>query len=71
MILSSDKAVRTTSPSPSQKDATFQDVAPEPLLPNYGAARIRTYELDMIMMNLLGVPHGLLTSSYHCVAHVV
>ncbi|PBL03216.1 S-adenosyl-L-methionine-dependent methyltransferase [Armillaria gallica] len=48
------QAVRTTSPSPSQKDATFQDVAPEPLLPNYGAARIRTYELDMIMMNLLG-----------------
>lgn len=48
------QAVRTTPASPSRKDATFQDVAPEPLLPNYGAARIRTYELDMIMMNLLG-----------------
>ncbi|KAG7451455.1 S-adenosyl-L-methionine-dependent methyltransferase [Guyanagaster necrorhizus] len=47
------QAVRTTSASPSQ-DATLKDVAPEPLLPNYGAARIRTYELDMIMMNLLG-----------------
>ncbi|KAF5373523.1 hypothetical protein D9757_010489 [Collybiopsis confluens] len=29
------------------------DTAPEPLLPNYGVARVRTYELDMTMMNLL------------------
>ncbi|KAJ3761994.1 S-adenosyl-L-methionine-dependent methyltransferase [Lentinula raphanica] len=29
------------------------DLAPEPLLPNYGVARVRTYELDMTMMNLL------------------
>lgn len=29
------------------------DQAPEPLLPNYGVARVRTYELDMTMMNLL------------------
>ncbi|KAJ3877770.1 S-adenosyl-L-methionine-dependent methyltransferase [Lentinula edodes] len=29
------------------------DIAPEPLLPNYGVARVRTYELDMTMMNLL------------------
>ncbi|KAK7027234.1 hypothetical protein VNI00_015323 [Paramarasmius palmivorus] len=28
--------------------------APPPLLPNWGAAKARTYELDMTMMNLLG-----------------
>ncbi|KAJ3794479.1 S-adenosyl-L-methionine-dependent methyltransferase [Lentinula aff. detonsa] len=30
------------------------DVAPKPLLPNYGVARARTYELDIAMMTLLG-----------------
>ncbi|ESK85642.1 S-adenosyl-L-methionine-dependent methyltransferase [Moniliophthora roreri MCA 2997] len=28
--------------------------APSPLLPNWGAAKARTYEMDLIMMNLLG-----------------
>ncbi|KAJ3892042.1 S-adenosyl-L-methionine-dependent methyltransferase [Lentinula edodes] len=38
----------------SSNEGTVQlDIAPEPLLPNYGVARVRTYELDMTMMNLL------------------
>ncbi|KAH7874886.1 S-adenosyl-L-methionine-dependent methyltransferase [Lentinula edodes] len=32
----------------------YFDVAPKPLLPNYGVARARTYELDIAMMTLLG-----------------
>ncbi|KAJ3768969.1 S-adenosyl-L-methionine-dependent methyltransferase [Lentinula raphanica] len=34
-------------------DSCF-DIAPRPLLPNYGVARARTYELDIAMMTLLG-----------------
>ncbi|KAK7467339.1 hypothetical protein VKT23_004396 [Stygiomarasmius scandens] len=37
----------------SKSDTDFT-LAPEPLLPNWGLARVRTYELDMTMMNLLG-----------------
>ncbi|KAJ4478948.1 S-adenosyl-L-methionine-dependent methyltransferase [Lentinula aciculospora] len=38
----------------SPNDTIFQlDVAPSPLLPNYGVGRVRTYELDLTMMNLL------------------
>ncbi|KAJ4478425.1 S-adenosyl-L-methionine-dependent methyltransferase [Lentinula aciculospora] len=33
---------------------SYFDVAPKPLLPNYGVARARTYELDIAMMTLLG-----------------
>ncbi|KAJ3982678.1 S-adenosyl-L-methionine-dependent methyltransferase [Lentinula detonsa] len=44
-------AVRT--PESSSNASVHHDVAPEPLLPNYGVARVRTYELDMTMMNLL------------------
>ncbi|KAJ3996156.1 S-adenosyl-L-methionine-dependent methyltransferase [Lentinula boryana] len=44
-------AVRT--PESSSDASVRRDVAPEPLLPNYGVARVRTYELDMAMMNLL------------------
>ncbi|THU85643.1 S-adenosyl-L-methionine-dependent methyltransferase [Dendrothele bispora CBS 962.96] len=36
----------------SDSDSDFT-LAPEPLLPNWGVARVRTYGLDMTMMNLL------------------
>ncbi|KAE9404118.1 S-adenosyl-L-methionine-dependent methyltransferase [Gymnopus androsaceus JB14] len=45
-------AVRTHGQASNGVDVEF-DIAPEPLLPNYGLARVRTYELDMTMMNLL------------------
>ncbi|KAF5379563.1 hypothetical protein D9757_009256 [Collybiopsis confluens] len=32
---------------------TLMDTAPKPLLPNYGVGRIRSYELDILMMTLL------------------
>ncbi|KAE9404103.1 S-adenosyl-L-methionine-dependent methyltransferase [Gymnopus androsaceus JB14] len=45
-------AVRTHGVPSNGVNAEF-DFAPEPLLPNYGFARARTYELDLMMMNLL------------------
>ncbi|KAF9068144.1 S-adenosyl-L-methionine-dependent methyltransferase [Rhodocollybia butyracea] len=52
-------AVRALTGDNSNNEADTQlaqldlDTAPPPLLPNYGIARARTYELDMTMMNLL------------------
>ncbi|KIK52991.1 hypothetical protein GYMLUDRAFT_49571 [Collybiopsis luxurians FD-317 M1] len=47
------EAVRGTSSTGVDGLKVHLDTAPEPLLPNYGVARVRTYELDMTMMNLL------------------
>ncbi|KAF5365366.1 hypothetical protein D9757_012126 [Collybiopsis confluens] len=35
-------------------DSRDLDLAPTPLLPNYGAGRIRSYNMDILMMSLLG-----------------
>lgn len=37
----------------AENNEQLHDQAPEPLLPNWGVARVRTYELDMTMNNLL------------------
>ncbi|KAF5361557.1 hypothetical protein D9757_008382 [Collybiopsis confluens] len=38
----------------AQVDSHDLDFAPEPLLPNYGAGRIRAYNMDISMMNVFG-----------------
>ncbi|KAK1223496.1 hypothetical protein PQX77_013623 [Marasmius sp. AFHP31] len=48
-----DTVLRNSVRDPSSQEEQEFDYAPEPLLPNWGAARIRTYNLDMTMMNLL------------------
>jgi len=50
---SADDTVLRDATRDSKSDTDFT-LAPEPLLPNWGLARVRTYELDMTMMNLLG-----------------
>lgn len=37
----------------SEASSTGEDIAPEPLLPNYGAGRIRRYHQDINMMCVL------------------
>ncbi|KAJ8088447.1 hypothetical protein PM082_022520 [Marasmius tenuissimus] len=48
-----DTVLRNSVRDPSSQEEQEFDYAPEPLLPNWGAARVRTYHLDMTMMNLL------------------
>jgi hypothetical protein len=45
-----ENVLQATARSSDASDLTSEDVAPEPLLPNYGVGRIRRYGLDVNMM---------------------
>jgi hypothetical protein len=51
LLHSEEYIIQPANRVPEEKSPTKQ--APEPLLPNYGAGRIRQYNLDVHMMVLL------------------